>query len=379
MDDTTTLMASCLCGDCKFQVDVPTSSLPLDAHLCHCNLDRHTHGTLCVYHAFVPMVPSLEGMTPYKVIPTSEVVRYFCTTCGTHMGDTTEKRERWCLSTGVVDKSETIFQFKNHVFVSDTKDGGLSGWLPEIEGERLKYWEGHSGESTELDPPIKNEISDTFTKSDRLHVYCQCRGVDFYISRPDYNSPAFIADFPDMPTLNSAPRNTQEEMKYDNWWIATDRAKYVAENCACPSCRLAAGCDIVQGAFVPTCFITQANGSPYANIFGTMKEYNSSGPIWRRFCGICGATVFRHDIGERPKYVSVAVGLMDADSGSRAEEWLEWRTGELNHLDMALNNPLATAVQDGARAWSKRTGQSSRCSEGWGEPNITAVIREGAS
>lgn len=77
-----------------------------------------------------PIPSTLEGMSTYKASPESIATRYFCPKCGTHMGDTDSAAKEWCASTTVFDKSEGIFNFKNHIFVPATKDGGFAEWLP---------------------------------------------------------------------------------------------------------------------------------------------------------------------------------------------------------------------------------------------------------
>jgi hypothetical protein len=270
------------------------------------------------------------------------------------MCDGSDKEDTgWCISTGVVDKAEGIFEFKNHIFVTSTKDGGFSEFVPEIGNRVLRCWEGHQEESQELPPNWKDSMTNITTSAseDQLHAHCQCGGVSFYLSRPDYDSPAFKADFPDLPLPGPEPRDRNKEFEQGNWWIATDRSKFVTGNCVCTSCRLGAGSDAVQWSFVPTSFISRADGSPITGLFGTLKEFNSSESKWRRFCGTCGAIIFWHDIKNRPKMIDVAVGILDAKSGARAETWLEWRTAKLSYLELALNKPLAEALRDGARAW----------------------------
>jgi hypothetical protein len=294
-------------------------------------------------------------MTAYKTSPEAEGTQYFCTKCGTHMCDGSDENEdNWCISTGVVDKTEGIFEFKHHIFVTSTKDGGFSDFLPNIGAQTLKCWEGHQWESQELTFAWKDSALNTaesIAPNQPLHAHCHCGGVSFYLSRPDYESSAFKSDFPGLATPGPGLRDNQKEFEQGNFWIATDRSKFTTGSCVCSSCRLGAGCDVVQWAFVPTFAISLADGSTFSRLFGTLKEYNSSDSKWRRFCSTCGATVFWHDMDKRPKMIDVAIGILDAESGARAEDWLEWRTGKLSWHDLALNKTLADAVRDGARVW----------------------------
>ena len=86
---------------------------------------------------------------------------------------------------------------------------------------------------------------------------------------------------------------------------------------------------------------------------GTLKEYQSSKIAKRYFCGQCGANVFWRGLDERPRVVDVSVGLMNAKSGSRAEEWLFWRTNKVTHQELAKNKPLVEALAKGL----KRAGE----------------------
>jgi hypothetical protein len=353
--ETTTLNASCLCGNVNFQVTLLTSSLPLEAHMCHCSICRRTHGTLCTFHARILKPSNLDGMTSYKVSADAEGSRYFCTNCGTQMCDGSDGDDKmWCISTGVVDKSDEVFEFKHHIFVTSTKDGGFSDFVPRINDRVLKCWEGHQEDSLELGADWKSSTrkETTSTSDGRLHAHCHCGGVSFYLHRPAYDGPAFEVDFPGVPLPGPEPRDRAKEFEQGNWWIATDRSKFSTGNCVCRSCRLGAGSDAVQWSFVPTLAISLADGSHFSPVFGTLKEYNSSDAKWRRFCGTCGAAIFWHDVNDRPKMIDVAVGILDAESGARAEDWLEWRTAKLSGQDSALNQSLAEALKDGARRWA---------------------------
>jgi hypothetical protein len=54
-----------------------------------------------------------------------------------------------------------------------------------------------------------------------------------------------------------------------------------------------------------------------------MKAYRSSESAVRMFCGVCGAGCFWDGEERGVALVDVAVGLLDAETGARAEEWLE--------------------------------------------------------
>ena len=85
---------------------------------------------------------------------------------------------------------------------------------------------------------------------------------------------------------------------------------------------------------------------------GTLKQYNSSEGIWRAFCGVCGAVVFYHN-DKRPDLIDVSVGLMEAESGARAEEWLEWSRDEVSYAEYAQNKSLIESLNTGLKAWGR--------------------------
>lgn len=53
----------------------------------------------------------------------------------------------------------------------------------------------------------------------------------------------------------------------------------------------------------------------------------------------------------RPSLVDVAVGLLDAESGARAEEVLAWWPGRVSFREYALNRGLITGLEEGLREW----------------------------
>jgi hypothetical protein len=83
-----------------------------------------------------------------------------------------------------------------------------------------------------------------------------------------------------------------------------------------------------------------------------MKAYKSSEGVDRTFCGTCGAIVtYRCD--DRPSSVDVAVGLLEADSGVRAEEWLEWRTHRLAFEEDCKWENFLHGIKEGLRVYDQ--------------------------
>lgn len=56
--------------------------------------------------------------------------------------------------------------------------------------------------------------------------------------------------------------------------------------------------------------------------FGILKVDNSSQDINRGFCKTCGANVLLAEVGSET--VKIAVGLISAPEGTRAQAWLNW-------------------------------------------------------
>jgi len=73
----------------------------------------------------------------------------------------------------------------------------------------------------------------------------------------------------------------------------------------------------------------------------------------RYFCGKCGASCFW--VGDaRPELIDVAVGLLTATSGARAETWLKWVTSRVSFIEEALNKELTESFEVGLQTWGKR-------------------------
>lgn len=88
-----------------------------------------------------------------------------------------------------------------------------------------------------------------------------------------------------------------------------------------------------------------------------MKTYTSSPGVTRSFCGKCGANVLWSGDEEhtgRVGLVDVAVGLLDASTGARAEEWLDWWSERVSFREEANNRGLVVGLERGLKA---RSGQ----------------------
>lgn len=290
----------------------------------------------------------LESFTAYN--SSEGVVRFFCSRCGAHMLDRAKKRdgenikEQWFIATSLVDAEEEVWSFNKHIFVDSTGDGGLASWLTEISDKPLKLWRERDRVQSEFQErgdwslgiqqdATKTGVKDHKAEEDKLRARCQCGGVDFYIARPRGEEA-----FKDMP-----PSLTPK-----------DKKKWKASNDVCTSCRLLSGFAIVSWVFPAVDHIELKDGSPYppSHVFGSIKSYESSEGVTRTFCGTCGALV-AYACDDRPQMVDIGVGLLDAPSGVRAEEWLEWRIEKGSFEEDCIWPNVLASLKLGLKEWSK--------------------------
>ncbi|KAF2250161.1 hypothetical protein BU26DRAFT_518599 [Trematosphaeria pertusa] len=347
MSGESTFHAACHCKASKLSFTVPTRSLPLPTHFCNCSVCRHTHGTLCSIHAPIP--PPVVDLSAYTAYASSDVAtRYFCSTCGAHMFDRAKEpeldEEKWYVAASMVDAPEEIWDFHSHFNLEGTGDGGLATWLRDVGGKKLKMWTEKAVYDTgctetgdwKPSPPAQPEST---AREEKLKARCHCGGVQFYISRPRADEA-----FTHMPETLTPKDKTK-------WYAAHD---------VCTSCRLLSGCAIVSWMFPEISHISLPDGSPYKPVFGTIKTYASSPGVLRTFCGTCGALV-TYSCDDRPQMVDVGVGLLDAGSGARAEEWLEWRTHKVVYEEDCGWKGVLEGLKSGLRAWAEeRDGEGRR-------------------
>ncbi|KAI7190241.1 hypothetical protein KC316_g9614 [Hortaea werneckii] len=272
----------------------------------------------------------------------------------------------WAVATGTLESIEGVVDATTHSFVADTLDGGFADFLRDVNGQGIERWPQHVGKNEQLplhwrDPRNKRGHAES---PNLLHAHCKCEGVSFYISRPSAASAEITAEWPDVMIPE---HDTREKPPAAAWWLRGNGTKYLAGLCTCNSCRLAAGMEWVQWAFIPTTSISLdpegrdpfPSGTPFS--FGTLKHYRSSEKATRYFCGTCGANVFWSG-DERPGLIDVAVGLLDAAEGARAEDWLEWRTERVSYREDAV--PRAESLIHGLEKGLKAYGVESEANTG---------------
>ena len=174
------------------------------------------------------------------------------------------------------------------------------------------------------------------------------------IARPSERSKDATCGWPD---LIVPYWSTDQAPASEAWWLRENGTKFLAGNCACNSCRLDTGMEFMNWCFIPTIDISlDAEGrEKYKVPFGTLKEYQSSEHVKRYHCGTCGATVF-FTSDERRGLVDVAVGVLDAPEGARAESWLDWRMNRLSFREDSISRAetLTLALEEGQKKWAEQ-------------------------
>ncbi|KAF1363587.1 hypothetical protein EJ07DRAFT_103324 [Lizonia empirigonia] len=200
-----------------------------------------------------------------------------------------------------------------------------------------------------------------------VYAHCHCNGVKFWISPPNAASETARSDYADL----IIPYHLGQDASTSTpWWLCDEGTRFLAGTCACLSCRRASGFDITFWAFIPTAnifsdsnltqpFPTDSVGHLDEHL-STLKTYSSSEGVRRTFCGKCGANVFWDGGKERGRFglVDVAVGLLAADTGARAEELLAWWTKRVSFEEFAVNKSLVRTLGEGLKDWGKRKGST---------------------
>ena len=344
--DTHTVHFSCACRQVSGSFKAHDRDLPLPLSLCHCNTCRHQSGLLCGSYATLPKGAEFAIQGPLEFYKASKTVfRFFCSNCGANVYFEDTNTEDRDICTGVLERAEGVVLLKQHIFVTDSKDGGLCDWIPDVEA-----WEGFSKVSRKLDAGWKDGSKLSSKRDEELQAYCHCKGVRFKITRPDESSANLTAPRGD---IVGPPTMEQDGAKNDEaWWLRENGTKYLGGTCACNECRLASGFDIQAWAFVPKANISQLNGEPLDFSAGTLKRYDSSEGVYREFCSKCGATVFWHS-DSRPELIDVSAGLLDAEEGARAESWLGWKTDRVSFHEEAQNKDLISRLSAGLKRWGE--------------------------
>lgn len=353
---TRTLTASCYCRAVQYSVEIPRSELPLSVHLCHCSICRYTHGTLCIFHAELPLgiqpkfnaPSSLSSLTGYKHAH-AQAERFFCTTCGSHIGDQDLEAPEgateleWRISISLFsEQGEDVFQMKTNCFTEGSTGGsGLFDFLPKM-GERKMMTFNPGPESGWWSAGIKDDLPKQefdVEGNEVLRAGCHCGGVSFTIPRPT------------VPVVKSDPFISR-------YVSPTEGEKWKAFLDVCDDCRLNAGVHVVAWVPVPRALIQPPMPLGLAP-YGTLKTYVSSKGTLRGFCGDCGATVIFSCESRTPtpeqQIISVPAGLLRAPEGVLAEKWVTWRGCLANFKSGHQFDPnFSDSLLEGLQNWSKK-------------------------
>lgn len=379
--DTKTLKATCLCGDAAHQITLQSTDLPLQSYFCACDSCRHMTGTQFLScgnlpASYQPEQSLLDKLTPFRF--SDRITQYFCTRCGAHMlayclPKTPSDSQFWDVMTGTLEKFDGIIDLKGYGYLHDTLDGGYADFMPTLNNRELERWPYDPKEGSQL-PLHWRDAKDSKpqSSSDRLAAHCKCGGVRFYIARPSLQSTQASRSWPDLLIPHWAQSKDKKDTAHETWWLRANKTKFLAGLCSCDSCRLASGMEITSWAFVPSIDITlDAEGKvPFEPLFGTLKSYNSSKGVLRYFCSGCGAIVFfTEEERSKTSLLDVAVGLLSAPEGSRAESWFEWRTERVSFREDAVGR--ASSLVEGVEA-----GLEGFREKGYGRDGPSDEVRE---
>ncbi|KAL5041598.1 hypothetical protein BDW71DRAFT_191548 [Aspergillus fruticulosus] len=341
MSSSKTVTAACHCRSVSLTLTIPTSALPLRSHICNCTICRTTHGALASFHAPLPSdvkpsfidASSLDKLTAYRHAQATST-RYFCSTCGCHIGDQMDSEGIWNVSISIFDENanEGVWVIDEHYFTDSTVDGGLSALLPRIEGSEVKRWDTQPGGLSISNSSLSSHGQNT--AEDTLLARCHCGGISFTISRPR-------DEFIDSPTSKK-------------WIHPSDVSKWLALVDVCRDCRLVTGAHTLAWLFVAKDHI--APSLPEDLLIGTSKCYESSKGVYRTFCGTCGATVFYSQVS-RPDIVDVATGILRAAEGVMLGSWAWWRTVRLGYPDdgRSYDRAFTDSLTEGLQEWGMET------------------------
>lgn len=351
--ETIKITACCHCNRFQTTFDLPLSSLPLKASVCHCTTCRKSSGHILPTGAVIPLPnhPDVSALSAYA--SSDFLTRFFCPNCGASVVNSEAKE--WDIATGVLNRTSGGLLNRVQLWLEDTKDGGAGFWLRETGLEMLMRGRTSDKLSSEdvkaiseksrnqgkailsNSPATQGEYSDA--KDDLLRASCCCGAVSFHILRPDGGS----------------------DERYSN--------RYPAGLDACASCRTVTGNEITSWAMVPRNRITTPTRGPNENEAKSSKNetldlldlpalsyYKTSQSVTRGFCSTFGANVFyyrhRGNTG-KDDTIDIGAGLLESRMGVRAEDWLVWdHYGDdvvayrEDALDMELVNGLLRGIEE---------------------------------
>lgn len=366
--DHVELTAQCLCKEHTFTANVPRSSLPLEAHVCHCNSCRHVTGAMNTN--VVPWsgdVDAIEKSTLRRYSFSKRIKILFCGTCSSPMlweilqhdeATGKAKETEYDVFTGVLrnEGPRGLLKIVDHIFVGDTLDGGSSMWTRAPGGDggapAARRWHGARGASQQLPddwppgPPPPPPAAHWRSEPRDISFGCHCAGVDLIYRRTQADGEFAACQRP--------------EAKLPRFVDPASGKPVVAGMDACDSCRASSGVDFfhwTSSSLRHVGFSSSGGGGGdrerpfpatladlYAAVsgprerrdprLGTLAVYGSSDGVRRYFCSRCSACVFyaaeaRHEDNDDhdDDVVNIAMGLFKSPEGARAEGAFLWQFG----------------------------------------------------
>ncbi|KEF59572.1 uncharacterized protein A1O9_04417 [Exophiala aquamarina CBS 119918] len=310
--ETTTLHAQCHCKRASYKFSIPSLSLPLSSSFCSCSSCRYATGQLAASFAVIPLDPDtldLDVSQLSSYASSSHRTRHFCPTCGANVLDFDNSDNLWRVCTGMLDRTQNLLK-RNQIFLGDTCDGGLSVWMNGM-GQKFEGSPDVEPFDFKTDLHKDKELDKDLPSTAHLLGMCHCHGVQIRILPP------------------------------------SEKQRYSAGLDFCTSCRTTTGFEVTSWTSVPLSQIQVPEGQSLALSTRTLKTYASSPGVSRSFCGNCGLTAFVTK--DNQSWIDIAVGMLRAEEGARAERWLEWK--EIGFAEEALDQELVSQLRYGLNLW----------------------------
>ena len=205
MPSTSEYHLTCLCGAVREPGTLLDSdTIPVLApEICHCNLCRHTTGSLGGSFPKLRGAPSqatLDSCVEY--VSSARVSMYHCATCGCGTFVDHKEKDLWYVCAGMIEpgdgsgnqKARDVVRVERHDFLSDKGDGGLVPRLMRLgtggEERDVECWDTFpdtkkvSVEGVREMQKVSIEKGKSVpAKNEKLQVKCRCGGVDLRIKR----------------------------------------------------------------------------------------------------------------------------------------------------------------------------------------------------
>ncbi|KIW93746.1 uncharacterized protein Z519_05061 [Cladophialophora bantiana CBS 173.52] len=320
--------------------------------MCHCNVCRHTTGSLGAWYVTLTGAPSEKSLTCTTAYKSSEkYTRYFCKKCGCNVFVRSERDGRWLACAGILERSEegigegshvkgkgNVTNIMCHWYLGDAADGGIAPFLTKLGDRNVPCYRTEpsiedngplkEGDLLQLQETSLTRPSSSPSKGQMIKVSCHCGGCQLLIASPPYTSTS------------------------EGWFVPKkDRGKYYARLCCCRSCRLTLGFTLQPWTYIPPSQFFTLDNEPI--VFGPLTKetrqidklshYQSSEFVVRSFCSVCGATIFYQSF-ERPYIIDLSVGVLRSKMGNTmAGEWLDWDREIVSKRDEAIDEALVEA------------------------------------